>query len=611
MTEQTIHNFNPREFVKNLPRKPGVYCMLDADGEILYVGKARALQARVSSYFRSGAHDAKTQAMISRVADIQVSVTRTEAEALLLENNLIKAHRPRYNVLLRDDKSYPYIYLNDVHPYPRMHFYRGVRRKDGRCFGPYPSASAVRATLKEMQRLFRIRQCTDGFFANRARPCLQYQIERCSAPCVGYISEDEYRRDVSHAVHFLEGRNSLVIDELAQRMDAAAQALEFERAAKYRDQIVRLQQLQAQQNVSGAQGDFDAVAVVIQGAQACVAVGFIRGGRHLGHKTFFPKSPDQTSAAEVCSAFLSQYYLQAEPPAEVLCEEAIEDHTMLEEALSEKAGRNIAIRTRVRGARRQWLDLARANAQQALVMRMSAKAGMLARMQALQEALGLAQLPRRLECFDISHTQGEATVASCVVFDQEGPRKSDYRRFNIDSITPGDDYAAMRQVLLRRYARLKREEVALPDVVFIDGGKGQLTQALEIFAELQIEGVQLVAIAKGPTRKPGLEQLILPEREPPLQLAADSAALHLIQQIRDEAHRFAITGHRAKRGKARTTSALEDIPGIGPKRRQQLLRQFGGLAQLHRAGVEDLARIPGISAHLAKQIYASLHADEA
>lgn len=603
--------FDPVTFVKTLPTRPGVYRMLDDQGQVIYVGKARNLRSRVSSYFRNDVASPKTRAMVARVARVEVTITRTEAEALLLENNLIKEHRPRYNVLLRDDKSYPYIHLSGDHPFPRIGFHRGARRGAGRYFGPYPSAGAVRATLREMQRLFRIRQCEDTFFANRSRPCLQYQIDRCSAPCVGYISSDEYARDVAHAVQFLEGRSNQVIDDLARRMEQAAAAQEYELAARYRDQIIELRRVQEKQFVSGASGDFDVIAAVRAEALYGVAVGTIRGGRQLGTRTYFPRVPDDTEEPELRAAFLAQYYAERKAPSEVLTDGPVEEEETLERMLAEDAGRRVAIRHRLRGERARWVAMARENAEQALAMRMAADAGGATRLAELQEALELEQTPSRIECFDISHTMGEATVASCVVFGPEGAIKSDYRRFNIRDVTPGDDYAAIRQAVRRRYSRLKREEAVLPDLLLIDGGKGQLTQAREALAELQVDEVQLVGVAKGPSRRPGLEQLFLSGRDVPIILPPDSGALQLIQQVRDEAHRFAITGHRQRRARARRTSSLETIPGLGPKRRRELLRQFGGIRQVARADVLELSRVPGISGQLAQRIYDSFHPDEA
>ncbi|ALP53241.1 excinuclease ABC subunit C [Candidatus Tenderia electrophaga] len=601
-------DFDPKAFLKTLSSHPGVYRMLNAAGEVIYVGKARNLAKRVGSYFSRGAGSPKTRAMVSQIANIEVTVTNTENEALILENNLIKELRPRYNVLLRDDKSYPYIYIS-ADGFPRMSFHRGAKRGKGRYFGPFPSAGAVRETLNLLQKVFRVRQCEDSFFRNRSRPCLQYQIKRCTAPCVGYVSEADYAEDVRHAEMFLEGRDSQVIDELVSEMERASAALAFEKAAALRDQIATLRRIQQKQYVSGAGGDLDIIVSDVKNGVGCVQVFFIRGGHHLGNKTFFPKHTRESDPAEVLGAFLPQYYLGKPVPAEVLVNQALEEQQWLESVLGEQAGRKVSISHNLRGDRARWLEMAEANLQQALARQLVNKTGLRQRYEALQDALGLDDLPNRLECFDISHTQGEATVASCVVFDHDGPRKSDYRRFNIEGITPGDDYGAMHQALTRRYTRLKKGEGKLPDILFIDGGKGQLSQARAVLDELQVADVALVGIAKGPERRPGLETLFLSGRGEPIILPADSPALHLIQQIRDEAHRFAITGHRQRRAKARSTSPLEGVPGVGAKRRRDLLNQFGGWQEVARAGVDDLARVKGVSRALAQRIYDAFHQD--
>ncbi|BAZ94279.1 excinuclease ABC subunit C [Thiohalobacter thiocyanaticus] len=601
--------FDAQGFLRTLTPRPGVYRMLDANGEVLYVGKARNLKRRLASYFRKSGLPIKTQALMAQMADIEVTVTHTESEALILEHTLIKAHQPRYNVLLRDDKSYPYIYISTDQDYPRITVHRGAKRGKGRYFGPYPNASAVRESLHLLQKVFRVRQCEDSFFANRTRPCLQYQIKRCTAPCVGYISPGDYAEDVDLTIRFLEGKNTELIDELAQRMEAAAEALEYEQAARYRDQIASLRRVQERQYVSGERGDLDIVAAVQQGGLVCVQVFYIRAGRNLGNKVFFPRAPDQAGLDEVLHAFLVQYYLEHEVPQTILLNAEPEDRELIETVLAERAGHRVELRHRVRGERARWLAMAERNAEHALQARLASRSGMQQRMEDLQQLLNLEEPPERIECFDISHTRGEATVASCVVFNAEGPLKSDYRRFNIEGIEPGDDYAAMAQALQRRYLRLQEGEGKLPDILLIDGGKGQVGMAVKVLEELQVQGVLIVGVAKGPERRPGHETLIVPGRGE-LHPPADSRAFHLIQQVRDEAHRFAITGHRHRRGKARTSSPLEGIPGVGPKRRQQLLRQFGGLREVERAGVEDLARVKGISRELARQIYAAFHGGE-
>jgi excinuclease ABC subunit C len=607
MTPTDVPEGDLRASVRLIPTGPGVYRMQDAEGKVLYVGKAKDLRRRVGSYF-SRALNVRLQAMVAQVAHVEVTVTRTEGEALLLESNLIKTLQPRYNVLLRDDKSYPYIYLSTQDAFPRLAFYRGSRKGPGRFFGPYPSASAVRETLQLLQKLFPVRQCEDSFFRARSRPCLQYQIKRCSGPCVSLISPSDYAADVEHTIKFLDGRAGEVIDDLAAAMETAASALEFERAAVLRDQISTLRRIQERQYVSGAGGDLDIVALAQEGGLNCVEVFFIRSGRNLGNKAFFPLAPEGTEPPALLAGFLAQFYADKPVPAEIIVDVEVEDHALLEAALSERAGRRVSLRTRVRAERARWMEMARGNALIAVRARLGSQAGYAARIEALRDALGLEESPERMECFDISHTGGERTVASCVVFNAEGPAKSDYRRFNIDGITPGDDYAALHQALTRRYTRIKDGEVPYPDLLFIDGGRGQLGSVAEALQELGVlEGVRLVGVSKGPDRRPGAEQLWLLGRETAVILAADSPALHLIQQIRDEAHRFAITGHRQRRAKARTTSVLEGLAGVGPKRRQSLLRQFGGIQGLARAGIEDIARVEGISRQLAGQIYAAFH----
>ncbi len=606
--------FDPRAFLKTLPGQPGVYRMLDADNTVVYVGKANNLKKRVASYFQKNITSPKTRVMVSRICNIEVTVTHTENEALLLENNLIKSLKPRYNVLYRDDKSYPYIFLSDQ-LFPRLDFHRGAQRAGGRYFGPYPSAGAVRETLNLLQKLFPVRQCRDSFYNNRSRPCLQYQIKRCTAPCVGLIDQEHYLADVHHAELFLEGKSSEVIDELVQRMEQAAKNLEYEQAARYRDQIASLRRVQEKQYISAGSGDLDVVAATVERGQGCVQVFTIRGGQNLGNRSYYPKLEagllETEDPTPLLDSFLPQYYLRAgrPVPTEILLSQVVSEAGLLAQVLSEQSGHKVTLSHRLRGQRARWVKMALNNARQALRIRLNSQSSLLQRFEALQEVLNLDEMPRRLECFDISHTMGEAPVASCVVFDTNGPLKADYRRFNIKDITPGDDYAAMHQALSRRYRRLREGEGKLPDILLIDGGKGQLSQAEEVMNELQVSGVTLLGVAKGPERKPGLENLHLSGQEAEIILPADSRALHLIQHIRDEAHRFAITGHRQRRQRSRNTSPLEAIPGLGPKRRQSLLKQFGGLQEVARAGVEDLARVNGISPKLAQQIYDTFHAD--
>jgi len=598
--------FDHKRFLASLTSRPGVYRMLDAEERVLYVGKARNLKKRVSSYFTRSLNR-RIQTMVSQIARIEVIVTHTEAEALLLENHLIKSLKPKYNVLLRDDKSYPYIYLSSDQAFPALSFRRGARRGKGRYFGPYPSAGATRDTLQLLQKLFPVRQCEEGFFRNRSRPCLQYQIKRCSGPCVGLVEPQAYAQAVEHAAMFLDGKAKEVIDDLVRRMETASQSLEFEQAARYRDQIQTLRRIQERQYVSGERGDLDILALAMRGESACLQLFFIRSGRNLGNKSFYPSVPPNATDEGVLTAFVSQYYLEKPVPSEIILSRPLEDQALLEEVLSAQAGRRVRLSHQVRGERARWLELARGNAELALRARLASRMDMETRLASLQQVLALPAVPERMECFDISHTRGEATVASCVVFGDQGPIKSDYRRFNIEGVTGGDDYAALSQALERRYRRIKRGEAALPDLLFIDGGRGQLNAVHATLQELGVSGLILVGVAKGADRKAGMEQLILLGRRSPIILPPDSPALHLIQQIRDEAHRFAITAHRQRRSKTRNRSVLEEIPGIGPKRRQRLLKQFGGLQELSRAGVEDLASVEGVSRMLAEQIYLAFH----
>ncbi len=596
--------FDPKDFLKTVPHQPGVYRMLNEQGQIIYIGKAKDLRNRVGSYFRSTIANSRTYALVKQICGVEITVTHTEAEALLLENNLIKRYKPRYNILLKDGKGYPYIYVSTQQDYPRIQFYRGSRKQPGQYFGPYPSVGAVRQTLHLMKKLFKARQCQDSYFANRSRPCLEYQIKRCSAPCVGFIDQADYAKSIEHAVQFLQGRTQEVIDDLVVQMEASAQALNFEKAAEQRDLIENLRQISQQQYVSGGNSNVDVVALELDSGLASVQVFSVRNGNNLGNRNFFPDLPGGDVAdTEVMASFLAQYYLGHDIPPEVLVSVMPDEAEVLEEMLTLKQQRKVSLHQPKRGERAKWLALAQKNAQQALTMRLLSKAGMQERLFALQDVLELAAPPMRMECFDISHTMGEATVASCVVFDANGPQKSEYRRFNIEGITGGDDYAAMKQALTRRFRRGTAQDGKLPDILFIDGGKGQVAQALDVINELQIVGVEVIGVAKGEGRKPGLETLIIEQNSGRLSLPEHSKALHLVQQIRDEAHRFAITGHRARRQKARTQSRLEDIHGLGAKRRQVLLKQFGGMRAIERASVEELAKAPGIGSDLAQKIY--------
>ena len=614
MKARTAADFDVAAFMRTVTTRPGVYRMRDGQGEIIYVGKASNLRSRLSSYFQKTLDNRKTRALVDAIADVETTITNSAAEALILEHNLIKEHRPRYNVVLRDDKSYPYVFISTVDEYPRLSYQRGARKAKGKYIGPYPSAGAVKRSMRLVQKLFKVRQCEDSYFRNRSRPCLQHQIKRCTAPCVGLISPEDYARDVDMTVRILDGKAGEVVEELASRMEAASAALEFERAARLRDQIGSLKAVSDLSSGLSAKEDADYVAAVTGGGQSCVQVFFVRNGVNLGNKAFHPATPAGSTAAELLEAFVAQYYLEREVPREIVLSEPLEEGALLQEVLSARAGVAVSIVHSVRGERAKLQALARTNAEAALAVRLASRSGMAARLEAVRELAGLDEAPSRMECFDISHTMGEATVASCVVFNAEGALKSDYRRFNIEDITPGDDYAAMRQALTRRYTRLLKEERELPAILFIDGGRGQISVALEVMAELGIDDdtVRVIGVSKGPDRRPGDETLIVCRSETAgggfeRQLTSDSAALLLIQQIRDEAHRFAVAGHRARRAKARTSSPLEEIPGLGPKRRRQLLTHFGGLRRLQKAGVEDIAAVSGISETLAARVYDELH----
>ena len=604
--------FDGKAYARGLSTAPGVYRMFAADDSVLYVGKAGALRKRVASYFSGQAKPARTMAMLAQVARMEVTVTRTEAEALLLESQLIKSLRPRYNVLLRDDKGYPSVLLTQE-PWPRLAMHRGPRNLPGRYFGPYPGVTAVRDTLNMMHKLFKLRSCEDSVFRNRSRPCLQHQIGRCTAPCVGLVPARDYADAVRRATLFLEGRSDDLTRELGEAMEAASARLDFEEAARLRDLLAGVRSLQARQYVDGSAAELDVLAVAMQGTNACVLLLAFRDGRNLGTRAFFPKTNGSDDPAEVLAAFVSQYYAEQPPPREIVLDRAIDELPLLEQAFSAAVGRKVQVRHSVRGERAGYVDLARRNAELSLATELGSQAAQQARLESLRELLGLAEAPKRIECFDISHTMGEATVASCVVFDGDGPVRGQYRRYNIAGIEPGDDYAAMHQALQRRFRRAVEQQGVLPDVLLIDGGAGQVAQARGVLEDLGIDatpgadgGIMLVGVAKGEERRAGHERLLLPDgRE--LRPGADSAGLQLIQQVRDEAHRFAITGHRGRRQKARSVSRLEDIPGIGPRRRAALLKHFGGLAGLKAAGTEEIAKVEGINAALAGRIYATLH----
>jgi excinuclease ABC subunit C len=608
--ENPIKPFDVKVFLKTLTERPGIYKMMDDKGDIIYIGKAKNLKNRVSSYFKSQGATPKQQAMVAKISAIEVTVTRTEGEALLLECQLIKRFQPRYNICLRDDKSFPFIFISSEQDFPQITFHRGAKRKRGKYFGPYPSAGAVRETLKLLQKIFPVRQCDDSVYNNRSRPCLQYQIERCTGPCVGLIDKISYAQDIASTILFLEGQGSLLIDQLIIKMEQAAAKLEYELAANYRNQITKLRTVLEKHFVHGERGDVDIIACATKAGIACIQVFFIRNGQSLGNKLFFPKITDDYLPDSVLQAFIPQYYLERQVPYELIVSHELEEEALLIEVLSKQAKHSVSLSSRVRGERLKWLEMASTNAENSLMSKLSDKQGIYARFLSLQEELGCIELPKRLECFDISHTQGDQTVASCVVFDREGPVKSAYRRFNIEGITGGDDYAAIHQAVYRRFKRLKQGEHIAPDILFIDGGKGQVAQAEKALADLEINNVMIVGVSKGPDRKPGMEKLILVDQEQPLAVTPGASGLLLIQHIRDEAHRFAITGHRQRRSKAKNQSVLETISGLGAKRRQLLLKQFGGLQGISRAGIDALCSIDGISRQLAQRIYDSLHQDD-
>lgn len=599
-------SFDHKAFLKTASEQPGVYKMLDSEGEALYVGKAKSLKKRLASYFRPQGRSVKTTAMVEKIHSIETIVTNSEGEALILEQNLIKNHRPPYNILLRDDKSYPFIFLSEGQ-WPRLALHRGAKRKKGRYFGPYPSSGAARESLVLLQKVFRVRQCEDSYFRNRTRPCLQYQIQRCKGPCVDLVEEQEYSQDVQDSVGFLEGKNQELIYDLIKRMESASEKLEFEAAAGFRDSIHHLRKVQEKQVIAVESGDADIFGVISEPGGSCVLVMFVRQGRVLGTRHFFPDFSHEDSVADNLESFLGQFYISLSGsrdfPRDILLPVEISGHEALSEAIRTVAGKNVQLRHKVRGQRKDWLALAERNARHTLNTYLADRRNIYERFLSLQQALGLTDMPERIECFDISHTMGEGTVASCVVFDQEGARKSDYRRFNIRDITPGDDYAAIEQAVERRYSRALKEESILPDLLLIDGGAGQLSKAMGVMNSLQLDHVTVFGVAKGETRKPGLEVLINARTGQEYALDASTPGLHLVQQVRDESHRFAITGHRQRRDKKRTRSQLEDIPGVGAKRRAALLSFFGSVKGVREATVEELGKVQGVSKALAQQIH--------
>ncbi|WP_031564317.1 excinuclease ABC subunit UvrC [Rheinheimera texasensis] len=601
--------FDSSAFLKTVPGAPGVYRMYGDKSQVIYVGKAKDLKKRLASYFRSNVDSIKTRALVANIAFVEFTVTNSETEALILENNLIKQYMPKYNVLLRDDKSFPYILLTD-HKHPRITAHRGPKKVPGQYFGPYPSAGAVWESLKLLQKVIPVRQCEDGFYRARTRPCLQYQLKLCSAPCVGKISDEAYAAQVRLTRLFLQGKNQQVIDDLVQQMEAASNQLDFELAAQLRDQIIALRKVQEQQAVSGDHEEMDILGFCYLHGVAAVHVLYVRDQKILGTKTYFPKLPQQTDAEEIFPAFLLQFYLNnmggQQIPREIVIGETLEDADSIAEAISAAAGRKVVLNAAKRGEKARYLDLANKNARTACDTKVSQAAHMAARYRALKQVLKL-ELLQRMECFDISHTMGNQTMASCVVFNDKGPDKAEYRRFHVEGVTPGDDYAAMRFALKKRYGKLS-DEARVPDIVLIDGGAGQLSQAIEFFTDWPLAKMPLLlGVAKGTSRKPGLETLLINSIHHAINLPADDPALHLIQHIRDEAHRFAITGHRQQRGKKFTQSPLENIAGIGEKRRQALLQYLGGLQGVLKASVAELATVPGISKAQAELIYQACH----
>ena len=609
----SIMAFDHQSFLKSLTQRPGIYQMLDGEGQVLYVGKAKNLKNRVTSYFRKTGLTAKTAALVKRIVQIDVTVTETETEALILEHNLIKQYRPPFNILMRDDKSYPYIFISDRDQWPRLSFHRGPKKAKGTYFGPFPSVHAVRESMSFLQKVFRVRQCEDVFFKNRSRPCLQYQIKRCSAPCVGFVKPDDYAEDVNLTRLYLDGKAEKILQQLERDMDKSSIELEFEKAGEYRDQISALRQVQAQQMIEKGRGTIDVVAGAVTNGQACVHMLYVRQGRILGSRSYYPKAPLAEKVSELLDEFLPHLYLDGagrpDLPKEILVNASLEGAEVLTDALKERIGRNIEIRDSVRGFRAKWIELAQRTAEQNLAGKLASKQTLQQRFESLRETIGLDEVPERLECFDISHSSGEAVVASCVVFDSNGALKSDYRRFNIENITGGDDYAAMEQAIRRRYTRLMKGEGKLPDILLIDGGKGQIGVAKSVLADLGVVGVVVLGVAKGTTRKPGMETLILADQDNKVIARPQQAALHLIQQIRDEAHRFAITGHKQRRDQKRRTSALEGIPGVGPTRRRDLLKHFGGIIEVKKASVADLMKVENINKKVAEAIYGALYND--
>ncbi len=603
-------SFDPKQFLASLTSRPGVYQMLGPEAEVLYVGKAKNLKNRVSSYFRARGLNAKTVALVNRIASIEVTVVNSETEALLLEQNLIKAHKPHFNILMRDDKSFPYIHVSN-HDYPRISYLRGNKTRNGHFFGPYPNSYAAREGLNFLQRVFKLRPCEDSVFNNRSRPCLQHQIDRCSAPCVEQISVDAYKESVEYAKTFLSGKSQQVIKLLGDSMQQASTALAFEKAASYRDQIAALQKVAEHQDINADTVDVDVIGIAELAGINCIQVMMVRDGRILGSRAYYPKLKLDETLPEVLSAFIARHYISNAAyrcPSQVLISHAIEETEALSEALTQVTERKVTVLSNLRGRRARWVSMASNTALQNCQSRLADRNNSVQRRESLASMLNLAEPPERMECFDISHSHGELTVASCVVFDAFGPAKSDYRKFNIEGITGGDDFAAMKQALTRRYKRLQAGEAKMPDLLVIDGGKGQLTQAMDVLDDLGItDNILVIGVAKGETRKSGFEQLFIGRAKQSINVDASLPGFHLLQHIRDEAHRFAITGHKQRRDKKRKTSTFESIPGVGPKRRKELLHHFGGLQEVKRASADEIAKVPGFSPKLARTVYDCLH----
>ena len=604
--------FDSKSFLSSLTHRAGTYQMMDAEASVLYVGKAKNLKKRVASYFRKTGISTKTAALVKRIKDIDITVTETETEALILEQNLIKKHRPPFNILMRDDKSYPYIFLSDKDQWPRLSFHRGAKKRKGSYFGPYPSVNAVRESMSLLQRVFKVRQCEDSFFKNRSRPCLQYQINRCTGPCVDMTSQEDYDLNVDLTRQYLEGKSEKIMKQLERDMEIASTEMKFEQAAEKRDQIKALRQVQSQQIIEKGRGVIDVIAASIEKGQACIHILFIRQGRILGSRSYYPKIPLSETVEDLLSEFLPQIYLngsgRSDIPKEIITNASFDGSEALSDALQQFVDRAVLIKQSIRGTRAKWMELALRTSSLNLSAKLVSTQTINQRFEALRSTLDLENIPERIECFDVSHSSGEATVASCVVFDSSGPVKNEYRKFNIEGVGANDDYAAMDQALRRRYKRLVNGEGRVPDILLIDGGKGQLGIAREALSELGVVGVMIVGVAKGSTRKAGFETLILAD-ENRVVAAPDQAALHLIQQIRDEAHRFAITGHKQRRDKKRRMSSLEGIPGVGPKRRRDLLKHFGGIVEVRKASVSDLMKVTNINKHVAEAIYDELCQD--